>query len=453
VDDNNITVRFDFTLQGFHAMIIIPGQTTIFIDPYSFGGGDMEHYVVYHRKDYASSVPKSFECGVTDTYIPRNTSNEPDLKSAFGSCELRTYRLALAATGEYTAFHGGTVALALAAQNTSMNRVNAVYGREMAIRMNIIANNNLIIYTNAGTDPYTNNNGATMLNQNQTNLTTVIGGANYDIGHVYSTGGGGIAQLGSVCVASGKARGVTGSPAPVGDPFDIDYVAHEMGHQFACNHTFNNSDDGSCAGNTNTTTSMEPGSGSTIMAYAGICNPSNVQTNSNDYFHVISLQEMGNFITGAGHTCPVKTTLANSTPTVTTASSAIVIPQGTPFFLTANGTDPNTANVLTYCWEQTNTGTATTSPSATATTAANFRSFNPTTNPTRFFPSLSALAANGPFTWEVLPTVARTMTFRATVRDNATGGGCTAATSNVTVTVNGTAGPFVVTNPTNTGIS
>lgn len=452
VDDKNIMVRFDLTLQGFHAMIMIPGESTIYIDPYRFGGGDMEHYIVYHKKDFRSSINKNFECSVSENYKSIDQNHQPDLKAMYGSCELRTYRLALAATAEYTAFHGGTVALALSAQVTTMNRINAVYGREMAIRMNIVANNNLIIYTNATTDPYTNNNGATMLNQNQTNLTTVIGGANYDIGHVFSTGGGGIAQLGSVCNATGKARGVTGSPSPVGDPFDIDYVAHEMGHQFGCNHTFNNSDDGSCAGNTNTTTSMEPGSGSTIMAYAGICNPSNVQSNSNDYFHTISLQEMGAFITGAGHTCPVKTALSNSNPSVTANAATVVVPQGTPFFLTATGTDPNATNTLTYCWEQTNTGTATTSPSATATAGANFRSFNPTTNTTRYFPNLTSLAANGPYTWEVLPTVTRTMNFRVTVRDNATGGGCTEF-ANSTVSVTNTSGPFSVTVPSATGIT
>ncbi len=445
VENPGSFVRFDLTPQGFHAMILIPGESTVYIDPYSFGGGDIEHYVIYRKKDFASSGPKSFECGVTDYYDHGRTNPLPDLKSAYGSCELRTYRLALACTGEYTAFHGGTVAGALAAMNTSMNRVNGLYEKDMAIRMNIIANNNLIIYTNAGTDPYTNNNGGTMLNENQTNLTNVIGGANYDIGHVYSTGGGGIAQLGSVCSSSGKARGVTGSATPVGDPFDIDYVAHEMGHQFGGNHTQNNN----C--NRNTATAMEPGSASTIMGYAGICAP-NVQNNSDDYFHNISLQEIGAFITGAGHTCPVKTTLANANPTVTVAAATVNVPRSTPFALTANGADANASNVLTYCWEQMNNQTSTQAPVATATGGPNFRTFDPTTNPTRYFPSLASLATNGPFTWEVLPSVARTMNFRVAVRDNAPGGGCTAS-ANVAVAVDANSGPFEVTNPTATGIT
>ena len=236
--------------------------------------------------------------------------------------------------------------------------------------------------------------------------------------------GGGIAQLQSPCNASGKARGVTGSGAPIGDPFDIDYVAHEMGHQFGANHTFNNNNSGSCSGNANTGTSFEPGSGATIMAYAGICTATfNVQNNSDDYFHTISMQEMGAFITNGstGGSCPVITPLTNTAPTVAPVSG-VNIPQGTPFFLTASATDPNSGNVLTYCWEEMDAGISTTTPTATQTSKANFRSFDPSTSPTRYFPSLSTIATNGPYTWEMTPTVARTMNFRVTVRDNASGG-------------------------------
>jgi len=443
--NGDVSVKWDITPHGFHAMIMVPGLSTIYIDPVI--KGNTEYYIVYFAKDFITS--KVIECGVeTDTHIKQKTS--PTVKS-FGSCEKRTYRLALAATGEYTTYHGGTVALAQAAQVTTMNRVNGVYMREMAIQMNIIGTNNLIIYTNGATDPYTNNNGGTMLNENQTNLTSVIGSANYDIGHVFSTGGGGIAQLYSPCSSSSKAKGVTGSSAPIGDAFDIDYVAHEMGHQFGANHTFNNNNSGSCSGNANASTSYEPGSGSTIMAYAGICTATfNVQNNSDDYFQSVSLQEIGTFITGASHTCPVKTSLANSAPVVNPVT-AVTVPQGTPFFLTASATDVD-GNSLTYCWEQMNAGTSTTTPTATQTTKANFRTFDPTTSPTRYFPNLTSLAANGPFTWEVLPTVARTMNFRVTARDNAVGGGCNDE-ENVVVTVSAAAGPFVVTYPTATGIT
>jgi subtilisin-like proprotein convertase family protein len=440
ITDPGKSVRFDHTPQGFHAMILVAGGSTIFIDPYSFGGGDTEHYIVYERSDFVSSVNKTFDCLVTSS-----TSSQPVDPTAlsFSSCELRTYRLALAATGEYTQFHGGTVAGALAAQVTSINRVNSVYIRDLAIQMNIIGNNNLLIYTNGATDPYTNNNGGTMLNENQSNVDAIIGSANYDIGHVYSTGGGGIAQLQSVC-GGGKARGVTGSPAPIGDPFDIDYVCHEMGHQFGGNHTQNNG----C--NRNNATAMEPGSASSIMGYAGICAP-NVQSNSDDHFHGVSLAEMGAFISGFGGSCPVTTTLSNNAPTITgTNAAGIYVPAGTPFSLTATATDPD-GDILTYNWEQMDNQVATMPPVSTSTVGPAFRSLPSSTDPTRYFPNLPALAAGGPFTWEVLPTVTRTMNFRCVVRDNAVGGGCHDH-ADVTINIDGSSGPFVVLYPSATGI-
>ena len=157
------------------------------------------------------------------------------------SCESRMYRLALSATVEYSNFHGGTVALAQAAQVTTMNRVNGVFERDLGVTMEIVPNNDLIVYVGAtNSDPFTNGDPGTMINENQTVCDNIIGSANYDIGHVFGTNSGGLAGLGVICVGGNKARGVTGSGAPIGDPFDIDYVAHEMGHQYGANHTQNN---------------------------------------------------------------------------------------------------------------------------------------------------------------------------------------------------------------------
>jgi subtilisin-like proprotein convertase family protein len=450
IDDPSVYLRFDLTPQGFHAMISSPSFSTVFIDPYSFGGGDTRNYIVYHKRDFRPIAGKEMICDVQGNAVDVDglLPNEARNNWRFGDCRRRTYRLAVAATGEYTAFHGGTVALAQAAQVTTINRVVGILEREMAIRLVLVSNNNLLIYTNAATDPYTNGTPGTMINENQTNTTTVIGSANYDIGHVFGTNSGGLAGLGVVCNNTNKARGVTGSAAPIGDPFDVDYVAHEMGHQFGANHTFNNS----CNGNRNAGTAFETGSGITIMAYAGICAP-NVQNAGTDNYHAASLNEIANLITNAGHTCPATATLANTTPAITTPSGATAysIPISTPFFLTATATDPD-ANILSYSWEQMNNQISTQAPVATATVGPNFRAYSPTTNPTRYFPRLQDLATGAATTWEVLPSVARTMNFQVTVRDNAVGGGCTAQAS-LSVTTVATAGPFVVTAPNNTGLT
>ena len=354
----------------------------------------------------------------------------------------RVYRLAMACTGEYAAFHGGTVAGAQAAIVVTVNRVNSIYERDFAARLTLVANNNLIIYTDGATDPYTNNNGGAMLGENQSNVTSVIGTANYDIGHVVSTNGGGVAGLGVVC-------NITGTSSPVGDPFDIDYVAHEIGHQFGCNHTFNGSS-GSCGGgNRNDATAVEPGSGTTIMAYAGICSPQNVQSNSDAHFSFISIAE-ANTRTLLGTSCANTTANGNFAPVVN-AGPDYVIPRGTAFVLKGSATDAN-GDALTYCWEQTNTQISVQPPQQTATSGPNFRSRLPVTSPERYMPRIQDVVNNNLApTWEVVPNVARTMNFALTVRDNrAPNGGQTGIDEMVVTTAS--VGPFLVNIP-NTAVS
>ena len=449
-DNSGEVVKFDLTPQGFHAMTLIPGKATAFIDPYSFGGDDIQHYICYSKDNFTTD--KLMQCDI-ESLLPTEYSkqNEVPVKS-YGNCTKRTYRLAISATGEYTAFHGGTLALAQAAQVTTINRVNGVYMRDFAVTMTIIPNNNLIVYTNAGTDPFTNGNPGSMITQNQNNTTTVIGSANYDVGHVFGTNSGGLAGLGVVCSNTNKARGVTGSSAPIGDPFDIDYVAHELGHQFSGNHSFRGNA-GSCSGNANGATAMEPGSGSSIMAYAGICAPQNVQANSDDHFHGVNMAEMHTYITtGNGNNCPVATAIPNqNAPVITSQSANVTIPINTPFALTAVATDAD-GDALTYCWEQMDNQNSTQPPVATSTNGPNFRSRTPQSSGTRYFPSIASQLSGGPFTWEVLPSVSRTMNFRCVVRDNEIGGGCN-DDANVIFTTTATAGPFIVNYPTATGIT
>ena len=443
VNNPSIKGKIDLTPQGFHAMIFTVGKGTYFVDPYA--KGDLNNYVIYFKKDFVTTKQMNCQVDTQSDFLLSKLNSGGD--KVLGSCDLRTYRLAVSATGEYTAFQGGTVVLAQAAQVTTMNRVNGMFERDAQITMVLIANNNLIVYTNVVTDPFTNGNTGAMINENQTNTDAVIGAANYDVGHIFGTNSGGLAQLQSPC-GSNKARGVTGSSAPVGDSFDIDYVAHEMGHQFGGNHTQNNS----C--NRNLATAVEPGSASSIMGYAGICVP-NVQNNSDDHFHGISVEEMSVFISGFGNSCAVTTPTVNTSPTITGTNGNITIPGGTPFALTAIATDPNAANVLSYSWEQTDNQVSTQSPVSTSVGGPSFRSLSPGTNPTRYFPNLTDLIAGGPFTWEVLPTVSRTMNFRVTVRDNA---GPLPEVScsdiqDVTVTVDASSGPFVETFPSAAGIT
>ncbi|MEY3369308.1 MAG: hypothetical protein RI973_2463, partial [Bacteroidota bacterium] len=434
IDDPTAYLRCDFTPRGFHGYIRSAGRSDVFIDPY--GSNSDEFYISYYKKDFF----KETDWGCTFDEVNDKKSQKPvDLLAKAGDCKLRTYALALACTGEYASFHGGTVLGALAAMNTTMTRVNGVFEIDASIHMDIIPNNNLLVFLDPATDPYTNDDGGTMLDENQATCDNIIGNANYDIGHVFSTGGGGVAYLGCVCNNSIKAGGVTGSGSPVGDPFDIDYVAHEMGHQYGANHTQNNS----C--NRNAATAMEPGSASTIMGYAGICSP-NVQLNSDAYFHAISLQEMANVVTNTS--CATITTI-NSAPTAN-AGLDYYIPRSTSFVMTGTASDPNNTG-LTFCWEQIDNQVATMPPVSTNTGGPTFRSLSPVSSPSRYFPNLSDIVNNQSPTWEVLPSVARVLNFRLTVRDNHPGGGCTEEDDAV-VNVVGTAGPFLVTAP-NTALS
>ncbi len=443
------TIRLDITPNGFHGMILSAGDT-VYIDPYS--RQDTAHYISYYRQNLANRHKDFIQ------HEPLGDASEIEalvktMKSGGGNIpsgdELRTYRLVVAATGEYTQYHGGTVPLAMAEIVTAVNRVVGIYIRDTAISMQLVANNDLVIYTNGNTDPYTNNSGGAMLGQNQTNLDAVIGDANYDIGHVFSTGGGGIASLGVPCRTGVKARGVTGLPNPIGDPFYVDYVAHEMGHQYAGNHTFNGNTGACSGGNRNASTAYEPGSGTTIMAYAGICGNQNIQPNSDDHFHTGSIDEIRAYTTvGAGNGCPIVTNTTNLPPTVN-AGLDYTIPVNTPFTLVGSATDPN-GDALTYNWEQFDIGPAG-HPDAPVGNAPLFRSFSSVLTSTRTLPQISDIVNNVHTIGEILPSYARNLTFHLTVRDNRMEAGGVNM-DDMTISVADTAGPFEVIAP-NTAVT
>ncbi len=453
IDDPRAIAKIDLTELGFHAMIMSDITGNIFIDPYQ--QLDLEHYIVYYKKDFRNKDPFIEKLiPATATFRP-SSGNRPMAGACIGT-QLRSYRLAVACTGEYARAATGngastTVAQALSAIVTSINRVDGVYEKELAISLNLVGNNNAIVFVDPATDPFkANDDGSALLEESQTVITEKIGAANYDIGHTFSTGAGGIAQLGTVC-GSSKARGVTGLPNPVGDPYDIDYVAHEMGHQFDARHSFNSAT-GSCGdGNRNSSTAVEPGGGITIMSYAGICGSVNdLGQNSIPYFHGISKDEIIEYvINGIGSTCGTVSSTGNLIPVVN-AGSDFTIPKSTPFVLNGSATDAN-GDALTYSWEQMDTGPAGDWNKPTGN-APLFRSFVPVSSTERYFPKLSDQVNNTITTGEILPSYGRTMKFRLSARDNRAGGGGVCHDESVII-VNGNSGPFIVTIPSATGIT
>ena len=444
IDNPLATAHFSVSPLGFKSMVLAADKSAVFIEPIS---ADLGTYTVYRKADKAQSLSQ-FECSVVNQVAPQIDGST--LRPNADDATLRTFRLALSVTGEYTAYFGGTKAQALAAINASMTRVNGVFEKDFAVRMVLVANNDAVIYTSASTDPYSPASSLSNWNsQLQATLTSVIGEANYDVGHLFgaSGGGGNAGCIGCVCVNGSKGSAYT-SPSnaiPAGDTFDIDYVAHEFGHQFGANHTFT-------TGNEGTGAHMEPGSGSTIMGYAGITTL-DVQPNSDAYFHAFSIQQVTNNV--KVKTCQTNTATGNAIPSAN-AGLDYTVPKSTPYMLTGSATDAN-GDALTYNWEQFNSQTTTAAPSATKTTGVNFRSYNSSTSPTRYFPRMASVltgattTAGTEITVEALSSVARTLNFRLTVRDNRLGGSANNS-DDMIVTVNATAGPFSVSSP-NTAIS
>lgn len=426
IDNVYSQVRLSISPEGISTMTFKADAPTEYIEAYS---ADKTIYAVYNRNARRTKQP--FTCLTPDEKL------EHELTDRFSSTErssnpvYRTFRLAMSVTGEYSAYHGGTTPLVLAAVNTTMTRCNGVYEKDLAIHLNLV-NNTTILYLNAGSDPY----GATDANYNselQTTLTAQVGNANYDIGHLMSAIGnnGNAGCIGCICVnpsgpiPNGKGSGFTTSTEPIGDNFDIDFVVHEMGHQFGARHSFSFSTEDS-------TVNYEPGSGVTIMGYAGITDY-DVAPHSIDTFHAGNIDQIQTNM--SGKTCDVETAIVHGTPVVN-AGSNFTIPRSTPFVLTGSATDTGGTGTMTYQWEQYDdaTGAAldTGSPSSTTKVAGpNFRSYLPTATGTRYFPTMASTLTGSKTTTgsdilvEALSSVARTLNFRLTARDNVANGGQT----------------------------
>lgn len=362
--------------------------------------------------------------------------------------QVQNFRLAIAATAEYTALLGGQ-AQAFAAIQTFVSDVNAIFESELSIHFDLVSGLNTV-FTDSATDGYTNGNTATMLSQNTGVLDGVLGNGAYDIGHVFGTatsGGAGLGGLGVVNDPARKGEGASISSNPQG-PDWVKLVGHEFGHQFNAEHTFNANAFASAAGNRAAGSAYEPASGTTLMSYAGISGADDLQNDPDGYFHAASFEAIQTYI-GASAPPNSLTASGNSIPSVL-GGSDYTIPAGTPFELTAVGSDSDSGDTLTYTWEQLDLGAEMSLPIFDNGNSPLFRSYPPSEDPTRVFPRLSDLAsgANTAQLGEALPTTNRNLNFRTTVRDGVGG----INSDDVLLTVVNTGTPFAVTTP-NTAVS
>jgi hypothetical protein len=434
------TIRFGRTPLGFHATVVST-EGVFFVQPESLG--ELDRYIST-RAD--GPLTEGFECLTQAIASPALAEGGVAIAALTPSgATIRRYRLAVAATGEYTQYFGGQ-ANALAAIATTVNAVNAIYNIDVATHLVLVANNDAIVYGDPATDPFPLSN---MNAETQAAIDAEIGAANYDIGHLFHRGGGSISgNAGCIgCICSGGTKGSAWSQGPT--PEDGNFVflaAHEMGHQHGANHTWN----GTGCGGEESVARYEPGSGTTIMSYSSICGADNIQGNQvgDLYFHAGSRAQITTYTgAGGGNACGTVVNTGNSVPTVS-AGGAYTIPRGTPFVLTAEGSDAD-GEALTFTWEQYDIGNKATLSAVDNGSIPLFRSFPPAAGPSRTFPQFADLLAGSGSLFpsklgEQLPATNRTLTFRVTARDNRAGGGAADADQTV-LTVAGD--PFRVTSP------
>ncbi len=443
VDDQRAQGRVSITPLGFSGMIDTDTGRVI-ISPDNFKAQDH----VYRTGFAARQDSAAYNCGVHQHAKDLSTWVDPQSKTASRMTgSLQEFDLAVAATFEYYDFFdnppsttGTTSAIVM-----TINQVNLIYERDLGIRLRLVANNDEIYETVNGS-LLGNNDALELLGQVNpwidSNLTG--GDSAYDIGHVFSRPifGGGVANLGAVCNDAIKAGGVSGVDNPFMNPaFDIDLVAHEIGHQFNAEHSFNGTTS-SCL-NRNESTAYEPGSGSTIMAYAGICAAENLQPNSDATFHAGSIEEINAFVATTTCSALIATTPAGNNDPVIGMVNGTNIPANTPFLLDAMASDVD-PNTLSYQWDQMNAGCPTDAASFGTDNGSNslFRSYVPRSDSWRNFPALGTQLQGRYDKAEVLPCQNRNLDFRLTVRDGVSGQDI----ENVPVVVTNSAGPFEIIN-------
>lgn len=459
IDDPYAALRMDYNPSyGFSAQVLsVNGD--VYIDPYE--KGDVNHCMSFYSKDYLRSNP--MHCIVTkDPASPDSVE-----KVASGNCRgdvIFTYRIAVACTGEYATAvcspAAPSVPATMAAIITTINRVNGIYEREIALRFLLVANNDQIVFLNPATDPYTNGNATAMMDENQITTNNIIGAANYDIGQVLGTGNNSAALIGALCSSPNKAKAVSGLPNPTGDVFDVGRVAHNIAHSFAALDTHNSNDPGCTGGPGNI--GFEPGSGTTIMSVAGSCGPDNLQPLPDPYFHGVTINTITNIFNGPGASCKGTIATGNNWPRILAMpGNGSYIPINTPFTLTATASDPD-GDPITYCWDQEDRGfSGTWNSGATKELTPLFKSRIPNTTGSRTFPDMAVILAGYPVNppplqgglkGEVLPLITRTIQFGLTIRDNRGGvinddNDCANQLFPFEIYSVGTAGPFKVNMP------
>lgn len=459
IDDPTATMKISVTQFGVHTMNLSAKNPQTFIDPYTV---DAQNYIVYAKKDLPIDT-RTFEC-LTEAAEEVNASFERGAYDQFSidadDAVLRKYRLALSTYKSYgdifsaNSEPGEEKADIMAQMTIAINRVNGIYERDLAITLEFVENNDDLIFYSALTEnnPWQGHDTdwdfwfGGFNEQTQVVNDDIIGDENYDIGHNFNTSGGGNAGcIGCVCVSGEKGSGYTGLPNPIGDAFYIDFVAHEMGHQFGGYHVMN-----TCSRSGSGSTEVEPASGSTIMGYAGVCDY-NIQFYSDSHFNYVNIRDIkGNIQQGPSNSCPEEISIDNQAPTAN-AGGNYVIPKSTAFVLTGEADDPDGLETLTYEWNQNDPQMANTPGplNPNLATGAIYRAYTPQDTPERYFPPiLSVLQGNLTPNWETTPAVGRIMNFSFVVRDNGSGLADAVgqvATDVMSVTVDNYSGPFKVT--------
>ena len=444
LDDPSVTIRMEITDKGLSAQILGPNKRWL-IDPaddrdpevsrsYKYGtslGSKREPFCELDTRNSASGW---------QSLSPKPTKG---LRAKSTSGAIKTFRTAVATTGEYGVYHGGTAEGVLSAVVATMNRVDGIFESELGISLELVDNNDLIVFTDTLTDPFSGNDDASVLiDESQVEIDARIGAENYDVGHTLSTGAGGLASLGAVCRAGFKAQGVTGSGRPEGDFFDVDYVAHELGHQFAADHTWNGSGGGCGPQQRGDDSAYEPGSGSSIMSYAGLCGADNIASAVDALFHHQSFEQIITYTTeGFGSACGIESDIGNTVPEVN-GGADYVVPKQTPLVVSGSATDAQQV-ALQYSWEQRDLG-----PQAALTDPDDgriplFRMLPAASGGTRYLPALSTVVSGSTSLSERIPQIGRDMNMRLTVKDGVGG----VQSDDIVVTVDGNSGPFVVVSP------